>query len=153
MLVNLFWRCSINEATCICKWFTERTTRSPSFARNSTLSEVRHSEGIFGVIELQEARYVNHTITFFAVFVLRKFCFFRKNRQNFGELQYNSAFSRKSMKIRENLMKICENLDENLIKKANFCELPWKCLQNLQKVWRHFAEILRVERCKGILIW
>ena len=61
---------------------------------------------------LQDVRYVIHTITFFAFscpensafffsfsYYNRHSAFFRKNRQNFGELQGNSAFSRKSVKL------------------------------------------------------
>ena len=102
---------------------------------------------------LQDVRNVIDTITFFAVSCPENSASFGKIgkfsesysiiRHFLENLWKSEKFSWKSAKI---AMKI-------LFKNAKTCEFPWKCLQNLQKVWRHFAEILRVERCKGMSIW
>ena len=96
----------------------EASVRRPS--RNSYLLESATEDDevrslFLLLILLQGVRYVNHIIVWGGrIFASRKFRFlkfFRKNLQNFGELQRNSAFSRKPVKIREIFMKICENRD------------------------------------------
>ena len=97
---------------------------------------------------LQAARYVNHTITFFAVFVSRKLRFFRKNRLIFGELQCNSAFSRKAVKISEIFMKICENRDENRILKSKILWLSLEMFAKFEKI-RYDENLLKFYEWSG----
>ena len=63
-------------------------TEAGAADRGVTAVEARWTgEYLFSV--LQDARYVIHTITFFAVSCPENSAFFRKNQQNCGELQCN----------------------------------------------------------------
>ena len=66
---------------------------------------------------------------------------FRKNWQTFGELQGNSAFSRKSVKLREIFMTICENRDENRILKSKILRISSEMFANFATT-KKFDEIL-----------
>ena len=79
---------------------------------------------------LQDARYVIHTITFFAVSCPENSAFFRKNRQFFEKIPRKILHNLKILetccileKSRKNLVKfgkICENLEESSKKFSNF---------------------------------
>ena len=98
------------------------------------------------VITLQDARYVIHTITFFAVSCPENSAFFRKNRQFFENIP------RKILHIL-NILEKCCILEKSRKKLVKFGENSERFSQNLRNFWEKtaknsaiFMKILRLEK-------